>query len=160
MGHTRLVLAVLAGLGLLAALAWPSLHPGGKRLQDQHYRQDLVWFQQQESAALAKYQSLRTQLEARQLSQVEFGHRLQQDIVPLWQGMIDRIAQDAVDPQSSLYESRQFLLRYSTSRRDAYTLYAKGLADGDKAALEQGKARFAEGENLIKERQDKNKTGH
>jgi rhomboid protease GluP len=157
MGYAHLAVAALVGLGLLAALAWPSLHPYGVRKQERQYTHDLRWLEQQEDGLNARYNDMAGQLDAGKLSEGDFIRRLESDTIPTLDGMFARIEQDSLDAASPFYPQRQFLERYFGLRRDGFRLYLKGLKENDKALQRQAMDQFNKAKQLMQEEEAKRK---
>ena len=90
----------VAGVAMLVAAAfgltaWQLRQPALPRSGAERFLQQHAWYVEQESANVRRWQELATQSSAGTLSDLEFGQRLEVEIVPFWERVEARLRAEA-----------------------------------------------------------------
>lgn len=145
-------------LAVLGCLWWPLAHPSTEQIANRRFQTDIRWFAEQEKTSAITLRSLAQQAQQHQITQRERARRVQSEVIPLWQGMADRLQDSQFLPGSKFQPLRVALIRYVDSRKLALKLADEAALEGntDKQALAMDAIKHSEADaeevrTLVKE---------
>lgn len=140
----------VAACALVASLGYAVTHPSTARKQELQIRNDIAWLGEQESATGKLLNDGLQKFKAGTMSSSQFADLLEQDVLPRWDEMQQRITNDQLPGASKLQPTRNALMDYCGSRQESLKLLDTYLRNGDADALKQSNAKAEEAKNEIK----------
>ena len=130
-GAPKALIATAVGAALLLTLAWPLMHRPPLADSELAFREDLLRVGAEESQALTAWQRLARLRQQGALNEQAWGQRVDAEVVPHWQAILDTLSDDDLPPGSSLQPLRGALIRYAQGRQLSSSLAAEAARTQD-----------------------------
>lgn len=150
-GLPQIIAAILGGVVIVAALAWPLAHPSAQTLATRHFRQLLGEFHAKEVVAVDTGNRIGKQANAHEITARGYADALEQQAIPQWQALYDQFAAISLSPNEKDYPVQQQLLRYLRDRRDQLRDSVRAVRENNASLASEAKAKRADADDAIAE---------
>jgi len=152
LGTRRLLLGLVAAALILPLLALNIKNTGETFRNEQQFRADLAWASEQMTALDEQSKRLGRMLDSGVLTPEQVAQRIDQEMLPTWQTVYDRLARSKLDQLSELGKIQSLVQEDIVNRQDNYHLFAVGLREGDEGKLRQATKQILEHMRLLQEK--------
>lgn len=140
--------AAAAGIAIVAAMAWPLVHPSGGARAEMAFRSAVQALETQEKDAVGRLNQAFTDAREGRLDDPALAARLEKDVIPVWKDLRDRLASPRIeDPK--LRSLQDAYVRYVDHRYRGLDQVASGIRAGDQGRIDAGQALLARGQEDI-----------
>lgn len=144
------VMGTAVAFALLGSLSYALAHPGTARKQELQMRSDIDWVGKQEIVVGQLLNDGLEQYKAGKLDNSQFANLIEHDVLPRWEAIQRRLANDQLPAGSKLQASRSALVDYCDSRYNALKHLDAYLHSGNADDLKQSNAKTEDAKNELK----------
>jgi rhomboid protease GluP len=133
----RLATTVAGAIAVLAALSWPLAHRAGST-GELSFRNQFLEYSVKEAELVADQKQLAQLERDHKISDQEWAHRMQRDILPRWAAVEQDLIAVRVEEASPLAQVQQAMKAFLDAKRLGLGLLAEGVTEGDSQKVQRG----------------------
>lgn len=149
-GIRHWALGAVVAFALLGPLSYALAHPGTARKQELQMRSDIDWVGKQEIVVGQLLNDGLQQYKAGKINDSQFANLIEHDVLPRWDEIQQRIANDQLPAGSKLQAARSALIDYCDSRHEALKLLDTYLHSGNADDLKQSNVKTENAKTALK----------